>query len=424
MHVALIFLLPTSLISAQSGILDVVHYQLELKPDIVKAQLSGHEIIWFRADEQYEISLACGDLEVMSVQGEAIKSYKQKDHQLILSLSQKHLPTMKVEITYRGHPRRGLFFHPESMQMHTVFSTDQWMICNMAPSDRAMFDLNITLPDTLIAVSSGMLKTQKTTQGKTMYHWSLETPSPAYTYGLCVGSFQHVGEEMPETMLHYYATDYTASELVQIFRNTADMLHFFERKSGIPYFQKTYSQVMIGNNYQEMAGFSALKSTYGDMILHDSAVNLLAHELAHQWWGNMITCEEWTDFWLNEGFATYMSAAYNEHAFGKSLYAKDIDTYRKLYEQVIENGGDKSLVFENWNHPTRDDRRLVYYKGAYVLHLLREELGDEVFWKAISEYSQAYWGRSVKTQNFIEAIEKSCGRDLTGFFDLWVYNIH
>jgi len=118
-----------------------------------------------------------------------------------------------------------------------------------------------------------------------------------------------------------------------------------------------------------------------------------------------------------------MSAAYKEHRFGREEYLAEIERSRARYEKVRAAGKDKSLVFPDWNSPTSEDRALVYHKGAYVMHLLREELGDEAFWKGLKEYTQKYWGKSVETEDFQQTIEKSSGKDLSVFFNKWVYKI-
>ena len=98
----------------------------------------------------------------------------------------------------------------------------------------------------------------------------------------------------------------------------------------------------MGNHYQEMSGFAVLKNAYGNMVLADSTeTNLIAHELAHQWWGNRVTCKNWKHFWLNEGLTTFMSAAYNEHCFGWKKYQQDIDAYFKVYKKIKARGKDK-----------------------------------------------------------------------------------
>jgi len=199
-------------------------------------------------------------------------------------------------------------------------------------------------------------------------------------------------------------------------------MSFFEAKSGVPYVQSTYFQILIGNHYQEMSGFSVLKEAYGKLVMADSTeTNLISHELAHQWWGNMITCENWNHFWLNEGIATFMSAAFNEYKFGRDKYTSDIDSYRKVYESIRNKGKDKPLVFADWSNPTREDRNLVYFKGAYVIHLLRMELGEKDFWESIKYYSKKYFASSVNTHDFQKALEESTGRNLNAFFNKWIY---
>ena len=199
-------------------------------------------------------------------------------------------------------------------------------------------------------------------------------------------------------------------------------MSFFEHKTGIKYYQSNYTQILIGSNYQEMSGFSVLKNSYGNLVLKDSTeTNLISHELAHQWWGNRITCKNWNHFWLNEAFATYMSAAYNEYRFGLKKYKADIDSYQKVYQDILKSGNDKPLVFDNWTNPSRADRNIVYFKGAYVLHLLREEMGDEAFWEGVKNYSQRYFGKSVTTVDFQQAMQASVNRNLDDFFNEWVY---
>jgi aminopeptidase N len=134
----------------------------------------------------------------------------------------------------------------------------------------------------------------------------------------------------------------------------------------------------------------------------------------------MIISENWNHFWLNEAFATFMSAVYNEHRFDKEKYDSDIASYFKVYEEIQKKGGDKPLVFSNWSNPSRDDRNLVYFKGAYVLHLLRIELGDKGFWDGIKFYSQRFFGKSVNTTDFQQSMEESTGKKLGSFFKKWI----
>ena len=160
-----------------------------------------------------------------------------------------------------------------------------------------------------------------------------------------------------------------------------------------------------------------MKEAYGkELLANEEDVWLGAHEFAHQWWGNMVTCRDWNHFWLNEGIATFMAAAYIEHRFGRANYLREIESYRTSYEKVRAVGKDKSLVFPDWLSPTREDRSLVYDKGAYVMHLLREEMGEREFWNGLRVFTRRYFGKSVVTSDFTAAMQEATNKDLTKFF--------
>jgi aminopeptidase N len=217
--------------------------------------------------------------------------------------------------------------------------------------------------------------------------------------------------------------DFSAAELRRIFADSADMMRFFEDRAGVPYREATYTQALVANTAgQEMSGFSVMSEDYGRAVLGDPRTeSLIAHELAHQWWGNSVTCGAWTHMWLNEGFATFMAAAFMERRFGRDEYLRTVEAWRSRYSNVRDAGHDRSLVFPDWNRPTADDRTLVYQKGAYVLHLLRETLGEAVFWAGIRDYTRRYAGTSVTTVEFEHALDRSTGKDLSAFFKIWVY---
>jgi len=223
--------------------------------------------------------------------------------------------------------------------------------------------------------------------------------------------------------LQYLVTSFTDDEARRIFHDTADMLEFFESRAGVRYADKTYSQVLAaGGVEQEMSSFTAMNEAYGKGVLaNERELWLGAHEFAHQWWGNMVTCRDWNHFWLNEGIATFMATAYIERRFGRDAYMREIDTYRSNYEKVRAAGKDKSLVFPDWLHPTREDRTLVYDKGAYVMHLLREEMGEQAFWNGLKIYTRRFFGKSVVTSDFKAAMSEANGKSLDKFFDKWVY---
>jgi len=403
--------------------LDVIGYYLTIEPEIQQGYIKGTETLIFQIDPNAStLELHSGNLIIDKVTGTNVIAFKKDGSSLIIELSEREKRHNEITIEYHGSPVKGLLFNSELDHAYTVYFTSQWMVCNDTPSDKATLSLNILVPKEKKCVASGELIGIEEKENKTLFQWSQKYETPTYTYGFAIGNFNEKIEKHREIQFRYYSQNLGHNQLKKVFQETRNILQFFEQKSGVKYGHKSYSQILIGDHYQEMSGFSVLKDTYGNLVLQDSTeINLISHELAHQWWGNRITCESWNHFWLNEAFATYMSAAYNQYRFGTVKYNSDIESYSDVYQDIKKRGNDKPLVFKDWSNPSRDDRNLVYFKGAYVLHLLRQELGDEDFWKGIKSYSQNYLGKSVETINFQHAMEESSIRNLVAFFNKWVY---
>ena len=403
---------------------DVLSYHVYLETNVYTKQVKGSVIIKFQTDlKSHEVSFDSGNLIVTDIKGNEVEDFEQKGEKVFVSIKKNVTSEHEIKVFYEGMPRKGMVFQASAQQLYTVYFTSEWMVCNSSPDDRAKVKIDILISDKLVSIASGeLIDIEKKDNGKTLYSWSQNYETPTYTYGIVVGSFNESHDNHNGIALNYYAANHSSEAIEKIFNKTGDMISFFEDKAGVPYPQKSYSQVLIGNHFQEMSGFAVLKNTYGDLVLKDSTeTNLISHELAHQWWGNMITCKSWNHMWLNEGFATFMSAAYNEYRFGKKKYQENIDAYFSVYDNIKKRGGDRSLVFTDWDNPSKDDRNLVYFKAAYVLHMLRIELGDEDFWKGIKYYTQEYYGKSVVTKDFQMAMEKSSNRKLEEFFNYWVY---
>lgn len=416
----------------QTASFDVITYDAEIQPEFENKSIRGKVAVSFRslADDLKEITLNAGALEIDRVGiGVNVLPFEKKDGSLKIQLLRplKKDEKLKIDITYHGTPKYGVQFYPEKSQVYTVFSTSQWMPCVDSPDDRASFRLAIEFRrDDLTVVGNGRLAERwmspnNKPQG---FVWEQKNPVPTYLFGFAAGNFREVTQIYKNTAFRYLAPpQFSDAEIRQIFRDTADMLDFYEDKAGIRYPSRIYTQILAaGSAQQEMAGFSALNEEYGRGVLkNEKSIWLGAHEFAHQWWGNSVTNRDWTHFWLNEGITNFMTAAYLEHRFGREEYQAEIKRYRESYEKIRDAGKDKSLVFPDWNKPTREDRQLVYDKGAYVVHLLREELGEKIFWEGFRAYTRKYWGKSVETKDFQSSMEKSSGRDLSEFFDKWVY---
>jgi aminopeptidase N len=407
----------------------IVHYDLRLDLDVVGEKLSGEVTVTARGHGTGSdaLSLDVGDLVIDSVAaGRERLAFDVADHKLSVRLpaSLSEGRSARVSVRYHGQPKHGLRFFEDRRQAYTAFSTSQWVPAVDAPDEKATLRLRLTVPDGLVAVASGkQVGRRSPSAGRIEYEWVQRKPLPTYVFGFAVGPFRRVGETRSGLRLEYLGT-LSEAELRRVFVETGSMIDFFEEKAGARFPGGSYAQVLAaGEVEQEVGLFTLLSESYGRRLLDEPGdLGLMAHELAHQWWGNSVTCRDWNHFWLNEGMATFLADAYLERRFGREVYSKKIEAARGDYDRVRRRGGDKPLVFPDWLKPSADDRVIVYRKGAYVLHLLRESLGDAPFWAGLRAYTRRYLGGSVTTADFQSAMETSTGRDLHDFFDRWVYS--
>jgi len=147
----------------------------------------------------------------------------------------------------------------------------------------------------------------------------------------------------------------------------------------------------------------------------------IAHELAHQWWGNLVTCRDWTHFWLNEGLTSFMVAAWKEHRWGRAAYERELQVFARRRETAVKAGLDVPLTYPGpW--PSLSVRRAITYsKAALFLDRLRSAMGEDAFWAGLRAYTRAHAGDIVESRNFQEAMEKAAGRGLGALFEEWVY---
>jgi len=425
--VGLTLLLSGWMVNAQSRpivehVSKVSHYDLELRPQLEARSVDGSLSLNVQAPDAgaSRVILNRGLLEIDAVlERDRPLTFRIEGTQLQIDLPPSTRGSERtIGIRYHGRPTSGLVFVPEREQLYTIFTTSQWMPSVDEPSARATFRLRLHLPRAWTGAAAGReVSRSAVSESVDVVEWLQDRPVPAYTFGFAVGRFSEATDRESGVTLRYFANGFTPEEVRKIFGESRQMLRFFEERSGVAFPAQTYAQALVARTAgQEMAGLSLVSEEYGRAVLNDSmAVGLLAHEFSHQWWGNMVTCQSFTEFWLNEGFATFMAAAYREHRFGRATYLADIEGMRNRYEQVVARGNDRSLVFPDWNRPTADDRTVVYQKGALALHQLRERVGEDNFWKGIRLYTRRYFGQSVTTEALRLAFEEG-GADLREFF--------
>jgi aminopeptidase N len=422
--------------SARAGIADVKggastfevkDYSVELALDFKERTITGDETVTVRslADGQTAVDLAAADLKVETLtEGRDALPFEQHDGRLRLTLRRpaNRGEIRTIRLRYSGKPTRGLQISGE--QAFTAFHTSHWLVCQDDPAAKASLSLALIVPAGLEAVASGRPTGKEDLPDRRVrLSFRQDRPYSTYLFGFVIGSFREATGQAGKVALRFLSPSLTQDELRFAFRTTPEMLEFFEQLAGVPYPGDSYTQVLMPDGPpQEMAGLSLMSDRYGKSVLEDPREDyLIAHELAHQWWGNLVTCRTWSDFWLNEGMATYMVAVYKERFWGPDEYEREMAIARLRYENALAKGQGRPLVYTGWKTPDEMGGAVTYSRGALVLHLLRRHLGDVAFWAGLREFTRAGAGGSVDSEELRRAMERASGQDLRRFFAQWVF---
>jgi aminopeptidase N len=336
-----------------------------------------------------------------------------------------------VEITYHGVPDVVQSVVADDQIGWMAFSGGSYVLSepdgaasyypvNDHPLDKAAYTFRVTVPTPFQAVANGMLVSTLNQNGTTTFVWEASDPMASYLTAVNIGEFNLETESNPDgvPIRNYYSVG--LDEIVrQPFSRQDEMLAFYSEIFG------SYPFVVYGSMVIDTEVGTALEaqtlSLYGidQLDLEDIplAEQLVAHELAHQWFGNSVSVADWGDIWLNEAFATYAEGLWIEHTEGtEALDEWVIDTYEYVVE-AEEEMAPPGL-------PPVDDlfNEGVYCRGGLTLHALRLEVGDNAFFGILSTYYDRFKGSNVRTDDFIAVAEEVSGRELDLFFDSWLYN--
>ena len=210
-----------------------------------------------------------------------------------------------------------------------------------------------------------------------------------------------------------------------MFADTRRMLEFFEQKSGVHYDEVAYTQVLVdGDEAQEAARHSIIGADEIEPILKDPKEDwVIAHELAHQWWGNSLTCADWSELWLNEGVTVFMVAAYKEQRWGREAYDRELALANQRWAKAKEQGFDVPLSWQGEYPSLKLKRAMAYAKAVVFLDKLRTDLGEKTFWQAIKTYTRAHKNGVVTARDLQTAFESVAGKTLSPIFNEWVYGV-
>ncbi len=407
---------------------DVDRYQVALTPDYAAHAISGRTRIDLRvtSDGLGEIAFTPNRLALSEARlnGRPVRTAQRTDGLVFLpDTPLRRGQRVRLEVGYAGSAVRGLTFGAQSAYSNW-FSCD-WMICLIdRPGDKAAIELALTVPSGQTTLGPGALVSRRRGPNGTETHvWRSNRPYSSFLYSFAAGPFASWESQAGGVTLRVLSETAPPERLGRLFAPTADMLRFFANRAGVPFPHHFYAQLHVaGSAAQESVSFSLIGEEEVAPILETPQEDwVIAHELAHQYWGNLITCADWTQFWLNEGLTTFMVAAWKEQRWGRAAYDREMEIARRRYARAVEAGLDVPLTYPG-PYPSLGLRRAITYsRGALFLDALRTELGDAAFWQALRSYTRAHAGGVVTSRDFQRAFERSSGRDLSAIFNRWVY---
>jgi len=363
-----------------------------------------------------------------------VSRYQHSNDVLRLTLDRPYNTgeTFSITIKYSGLPgEKGFkgFEFDRNEYGNLVISTlsepygaQTWWPCKDDPADKLdSVRITVTVPNGFIVASNGILeKVYNNPDSTTTFSWNEKYPITTYLVSLAIANYATFsdsfiyapGKVMP---IDYFVYPEHLSAAQSAFKRIPDMLEVYSQLFGLyPFAEEKY-----GHAEFEWGGAMEHQTCTSIGKVSASWETIYAHELAHQWFGNLVTCRNWQNIWMNEGFATFSEAIWLEKAYGKNAYTEYINYYlnfmsswakQPIYRYEIDN---PDFIF----HPT------VYTKGMWVLHMLRHLVGDEIFFEILRKYPNdpQFFHKNVTTEDFCDFCEKLSGMDLDWFFQQWIY---
>jgi aminopeptidase N len=419
-------------------VVDVLHIDLRLRPDIERKRLEGVCTTTVRAIEDgvARLALDAVDLEIVSVMRDEDRRpmpYRTTGEHLEIEIE----PPLQAgdELVFAveyavENPRRGLYFIDHQPKHVWTQSQDSdaryWFPCFDYPAEKQTTSATVIVPNGQFALANGALVARTEGATETVFRYEQDIPHATYLVTMVAGPFSEIRQQHDRVPLYYYTLPGREGDGERAFGNTPRMIDVLERAIGVPYPYARYSQIAVADFiFGGMENTAATTQT--DRVLHDerahldySADYLASHELAHQWFGDLVTCRDWSHAWLNEGFATYCEAVWLEADKGWDEYLYDVYGVVQRYLEEDAERYRRPIVCNLFRDPIELFDRHLYEKGAAVLHMLRGQLGWSRMKRSLQRYVRANAQRNVETIDLIRAIEAETGRNTRQFFEQWV----
>lgn len=426
----------------------IEHVRLDIAVDVAKGTIAGTATLTIRpiAAGLIAIGLDATEMKIGAVTvvrgaraGRRLRTaYDGEMLAVKLDRAYGHEETVTLCIAYKAKPRRGFWFvrpdaayperHAQGWSQGQAEDSRGWFPIHDHPNDKFTSEIIVTAASDLRTVANGRLAAKKRSAdgATTTWHWVQERPHPAYLVSLVVAPYVETKAKAGKVPLRFYAFAGQGRAAKRLYGKTADMVKTFERLFG-PYPWREYAQTVVSEftwGGMENTGTTTLteKALLDDRAALDvSYEGLVSHELAHQWWGDLVTCRGWHHNWLNESWATFGENLYEEKAHGPE--AAQWERVQKRSQYLLQDFSQyrRPIVFDRYVIPMDLFDRHAYEKGSLVLTMLRDELGDEVFFRAARRHLTTHAFGFADTHDFRRAFEEESARDLGWFFEQWVY---
>lgn len=432
---------------------DVQHYAISVSFDHKKRTVFGDTTVELKplADSFRIAVLDARDLKFESVtladRSEQL-TYRTSPGKITVTLDRDYMKdeAIKIRFKYSATPKKGIYFIDENSSDHKIEHSAQiwtqgqpeeahhWFPSFDFPSDKATSETRIRVPVDMTVIGNGELVGGEVhDDGTKTIHHMMGTPHPTYLISFVVGKYVKKEEQYNGISLAYYMYPGTEYMIEKAYGRTRDMLRIHEELTGIEYPFAKYDQTIVAKfSFGGMENITATTMADTEIFaaqtpfLQGLVEDLVAHEIAHSWFGNNVTMNNWAELWLNESFATFMEAAVREQLYGRADYLRKIGVNAN---EAMADEAAKGLPFGLFNQTAGNVNKLferpaiTYSKGGVVVHMLREQVGDANFWKAINLYLTRHRLGNVETPDLIRAMEEVSGQKLGWFFDQWVYGI-
>ncbi len=428
---------------------DVIHYRIKLRFDEDKGMFWGETTIVFRplSDGFEKCSFDAEKFTVSSVrdQGGQPLEFHQGDGKVGISLGQEYDYGDELSVTVKysakdcGASRNfplGISFaeaneaHPRLIQaLSFPNGARHWFPCYDHPNDKATIEVIATVREQYKALSNGKLMsiTEDADNKTRTYHWKQDRPHSTYLTVLAAGPYHVIEDSLGDLAINYWVYPKDAENASLSFSQTPEIIEFFTREFGYEYPWDKYDQVTIPGIGGGAECTSATLLGHG--TIHDEKADkdfpshkLVAHEAAHQWWGDLVTLRDWGHTWINESFATYSDHLYIKHSLGANEGAVDLLAKKNAYLGEAHSRYMRPIVFHRWDKPQQNFDKHTYPKGAAIINMMRWILGDEPFRKTISHFLHKHAYGPADTHDFITAVKEMTGQNLDWFFEQWFFS--